>query len=145
MTVCGLLPLDQHLELYHQVDIALDTYPFNGCVTSLEGLWMGVPVISLVGQVTVSRVGLTLLTQLGLEAFAAHSPDQYIKKAVALASDLQSLAKIRASLRQRMLASNLCNPACHARELEAAYRTMWRDYCSARTGHQTVSREEVCA
>jgi predicted O-linked N-acetylglucosamine transferase (SPINDLY family) len=143
VTVCGLLPLDQHLGLYHQVDIALDSYPFNGCVTSLEGLWMGVPVISLVGQVTVSRVGLTLLTQLGLGTFAARSADQYLKTAVALASDLQSLAQIRASLRQRMLASNLCNPARHARELEAAYRKMWRDYCSAQSGRRSVPREEV--
>jgi len=144
VTVCGLLARNQHLELYNQVDIALDTYPFNGCVTTLEGLWMGVPVITQVGQMTVSRVGLTLLTQLGLAAFAAHSPDQYIQKAVALAANPAALAKIRASMRQRMLASTLCDPSCHARELEAAYRRMWKDYCRSREGIQDVSNEEAC-
>ncbi len=145
VTVCGLLAQDRHLDLYNRVDIALDTYPFNGCVTTLEGLWMGVPAITLVGPMTVSRVGLTLLTQLGLSAFAAHSSDQYIQKAVALAANVSALAKIRSRLRQRMLASTLCDSSCHARELEAAYRQMWQDYCRSREGVQGVSNEEVCA
>ena len=143
VTVCGLLAQDQHLELYNQVDIALDTYPFNGCVTTLEGLWMGVPVITLVGQMTVSRAGLTLLTQLGLSAFAAHSPDQYVQKAVALAANVSALAKIRSRLRQRMLASTLCDPSCHAHELEAAYRRMWQDYCRSQKCAGEVSNEEL--
>jgi predicted O-linked N-acetylglucosamine transferase (SPINDLY family) len=145
VTVCGLLARRQHLELYNQVDVALDTYPFNGCVTTLEGLWMGVPVITQVGEMTVARIGLTLLTQLGLSSFAAYSPDQYIRKAVALAANLKTLAKIRSSLRARMLASTLCDPSCHARELEAAYRQMWQDYCRSQQGVQDVSNEEVHA
>jgi len=145
VTVCGLLAQNQHLELYNQVDIALDTYPFNGCVTTLEGLWMGVPVISLVGKMTVSRVGLTLLMQLDLASFAAHCPEQYVQKAVALGRNVPALAKLRSCLRQRMLASTLCDPSCHARELEAAYRNMWQDYCRSQQGIGDISNEEVHA
>lgn len=132
--VYGTLPDFEHLQLYSQVDIALDTYPFNGCITTLEGLWMGVPALSLVGDSNVSRVGLSLLSRIGLEAFTASTADEYVGKANAFAQQLDDLAKIRASLRQRMLSSDLCNPKRVGREMGAAFRGMWHRWCRSRGG-----------
>ena len=119
----------EHLQTYHQVDIALDTHPFNGCVTTLEGLWMGVPIVSLTGTKYVSRVALTLLQRLDMSCFCAVTPEQYVAKAKALASNLPALAQIRASLRARMQASPLCDAGRYARTLENAYRRMWKRWC----------------
>lgn len=120
----------KHMELYNQVDLILDTYPFNGCITTIEGLWMGVPTVSLFGEdLLVSRSGLSILSQLGLEIFAASEPDEYVAKAVAFSGELENLEKIRAALRQMMLGSNLCNPKKYAQSLEKAYRGMWHRWC----------------
>ncbi len=119
----------EHLELYNHVDIALDTFPYNGTTTICEAMWMGVPTVSLVGQLHASRVGLSILSQVGLEFFAASSSDEYVKKANALAKNIESLEKIRASMRQRMLASSLCDAKSFASGVEAAYRKMWHKWC----------------
>lgn len=132
--ICGWKRSVEHLRLYEKVDIALDTYPYNGCLTTLEGLWMGVPTISLIGDNYISRVGLSILSRIGLEFFAASTPDEYLRKAVALARSRDALAKIRVSLRQRMIGSELCDPKRLAREVEAAYRQMWRRWCRPREG-----------
>jgi predicted O-linked N-acetylglucosamine transferase (SPINDLY family) len=128
--VHGIMPHPKHMELYGRADIALDTYPFNGCMTTLQSLWMGVPVISLVGDRSfLSRTGLTILSRIGLEFFAASAPQQYVAKATALATKLEALAQIRASMRQRMLASSLCDHRGFARGVEDAYRKMWHRWC----------------
>jgi predicted O-linked N-acetylglucosamine transferase (SPINDLY family) len=130
--ICGWRSSVEHLKLYDRVDIALDTYPYNGCLTTLEALWMGVPVVTLVGKHRVSRVGLSLLSRIGLEFFAVSTPDEYLRKATALSQSRESLAKIRASLRQRMESSVLCDANRFAREVEAAYRKMWHRWCRSR-------------
>ena len=123
------LPVE-HLKLYGEVDIVLDTYPVNGAMTMLEGLWMGVPAISLVGkQGFLSRMGLSILSRIGLEFFAVSTPAEYVAKATALAQNLPALAKIRASMRQRMECSPLRDAKAFARGLEGAYRMMWRRWC----------------
>ncbi len=127
----GILPYMDYLDLVGQVDLALDAYPFNGCITTLEGLWMGVPTVTLTGDTYVSRVGLTILTRLGLEVFAASSPQEYVKKAQSFSLQLAELGQIRASLRSRMLASPLCDPVRWAREMEDAFRLMWRSWCKS--------------
>ena len=119
----------EHLALYNQVDIALDTFPYNGSTTTCEALWMGVPVITLEGSTHVSRVGLSVLSRLGLEALIAESPEQYIDLAVSLAGDVRRLAELRATLRERMAAASLTNGPGFTRTLEAAYRDMWRRWC----------------
>ena len=133
ITFYGWKPPVEHLDLYNQVDIALDTYPFCGCMTTLEGLWMGVPIVSLAGKNSLlSRTGLSILSRLDMEFFAASAPDEYVSKAAALAKKPDALANIRNTLRQRMTASTLCNGPYYARCLEEAYRGMWSKWCRKR-------------
>ncbi|MHC4568825.1 MAG: O-linked N-acetylglucosamine transferase, SPINDLY family protein [Planctomycetota bacterium] len=123
----------EHLKLYGEVDIVLDTYPFNGCITTLEGLWMGAPVVSLVGKNSLlSRTGLSVLSRVGLEFFAAATPQEFVAKAIAFSRNVEALAKIRASLRQRMTASSLCDAKGYAASVEAAYRKMWYRWCRSK-------------
>jgi len=130
--ICGWLSRDEHLKLYNQIDISLDTYPYNGTTTTCQSLLMGVPVITRVGEAHMSRVGLDILSRLGMEFFAAATPEDYVAKAVALASKPEALAKIRASMRHRMAASPLCNRELFARDIEQAYRTMWQRWCKTK-------------
>jgi len=120
----------EHLKLYEQMDIALDTYPFNGCITTLEGIWMGVPIVSLVGKNSLlSRSGLSILSRLGLEFLAVSTPDEYVEKASVLAQNVDALEKMRSVIRQRMRSSALCDHKAYAQSVEAAYRKMWHKWC----------------
>jgi len=126
----GWLPdKNQHLALYERVDIALDTFPYHGTTTTCEAMWMGVPVITQAGQTHVSRVGVSLLSSVGLEEAIAQSPQEYIQKAIALANNKARLQELRANLRSRMQAAPLTNASLIARSLEEVYRTMWRRFC----------------
>jgi predicted O-linked N-acetylglucosamine transferase (SPINDLY family) len=119
----------QYVGLYRGLDIVLDTFPYNGHTTSLDALWMGVPVVSLVGEQPVSRAGLSQLSNLGLPELVARSEDEYIEIAARLASDLPRLEELRRTLRARMEASVLMDAPRFARDIEAAYRAMWRQCC----------------
>jgi predicted O-linked N-acetylglucosamine transferase (SPINDLY family) len=110
-----------HLALYGEVDIALDTYPYNGTTTTCEALWMGVPVVSRAGDVHMSRVGASLLRGAGLGELVAESDAQYVELAVALAGDAARRARLRASLRERLRASPLLDHAGFTRQLEQCY------------------------
>ncbi|MGD0389326.1 MAG: tetratricopeptide repeat protein [Tepidisphaeraceae bacterium] len=122
-------PRLQYLELYHRIDVGLDTFPYNGHTTSLDSFWMGVPVVTLVGQTVVGRAGLSQLTNLGLPELIAQTPEQYVQIATALAGDLPRLGELRRTLRARMEASALMDAPRFARNIEAAYRQMWRNWC----------------
>ena len=122
----GWLPLAHHLELLSEVDIALDTFPFNGQTTTCECLWMGVPVVTLVGDTHVSRVGYELLDRIGLTDLATKNQEEYLNTAVALAQDRNRLRNLRRGLRDRMRQSTLLAPQPLVREIEAAYLAMWR-------------------
>ena len=121
----------QHLAQYREIDIALDSFPYNGTTTTCESLWMGVPVITLVGNTHVGRVSLSLLSQMGLSELAAASEEEYKTLACALAQDLPRLKILRHDLRQRLRSSPLCDGPKHARSIEAAYREMWRQWCDS--------------
>ncbi len=118
-----------YLRTYRDIDIGLDTLPYNGHTTSIDSFWMGVPVISRVGMTCVGRGGLSQLVQLGLPELAAHSDGDYREAVVALAKDLPRLGALRKQLRSRLQASPLMDAPRFARHIEAAYRGMWRDYC----------------
>jgi protein O-GlcNAc transferase len=123
-----------HLQLYRMVDIALDTYPYHGTTITCEALWMGVPVVTLLGRAHASRVGLSLLTAAGLENLAANTPEEYVQIAAKLAADLPRLTQIRSTLRDRLSKSPLTNAQQFARNVESAYREMWRSFCSPLPG-----------
>ena len=129
LSFIGYLARAEYFATYQQIDIALDPFPFGGGATSCDALWMGVPVVTLVGDRALSRGSLTLLANLGLEEFAAHSEDAYVHTAAALAGDLPRLETLRTSLRPRMQASPITDGPRFTRHLEAAYRTMWREWC----------------
>ena len=119
-------PRQEYLELYHRVDIVLDTFPYNGHTTSLDALWMGVPVVSLAGKTPVWRAGLSQLTNLGLPELIAYSEGDYARIAVELAGALPRLANLRATLRPRMQTSPLMDASRFTRQVEQAYRKMWQ-------------------
>lgn len=126
-----------HQSVYNQVDIALDPFPYNGTTTTYEALWMGVPVIVLAGDMHAGRVGVSILTQLGLADFIANSTEDYVRLAAALAGNPQRLSQLRATLRNTMAASTLCDAGRFARDVEAAYRMMWRQWCAdSEPGHR---------
>lgn len=117
------------LRAYNYIDIALDSYPYNGATTTCEALWMGVPVVTLVGQTHVSRVGLSLLSTLRLTELIARSPQEYVNIVVKLASNPDYLQKLRASLRHRMMTSPLLDAPSFTRHLETIYLRMWENWC----------------
>jgi len=119
----------EYLRLYGNVDIALDTYPYNGTTTTCDAMWMGVPVVSLAGEHHASRVGLSILTRVGLEFFAASTPTEFVARTTAFAQNPEALVDIRFSMRRRMEASALCNVNAFAQSVETAYRKMWRRWC----------------
>ena len=125
----GGLPLREHLELHTQVDIALDTFPYNGTTTTCESLWMGVPVITLEGCTHAGRVGKTILTRVGLSDLVAADQSRYVEQAIGLARDLDRLARVRASLRHTMAESPLLDSDTFTRGIEREYRAMWRRWC----------------
>ena len=118
-----------HLGTYNQVDIALDTFPYNGTTTTCEALWMGVPVVTLAGREHAGRVGVSLLQQVGLDSFIGQTEQDYTDIAVTMASNLQRLAELRHKLRSSMAASRLCDSDGFARAVEEAYRTLWNKWC----------------
>ena len=121
--------LFKHLEMYNSIDIGLDTFPYNGTTTTCEALWMGVPVIALAGKTHASRVGVSLLSNVGLQELISESEEDYVKKAVQLAGDLNRLQKLRSNLRSIMSQSSLMDARGFILSLETAYRQTWKRWC----------------
>jgi predicted O-linked N-acetylglucosamine transferase (SPINDLY family) len=117
-----------HLALYGQVDVGLDPFPFNGCTTTFEALWMGVPVVALNGETHVARVGASILTHLGHDELLAQDEDDYVRIASALAGDASKRGEYRAGLRDAVKASPLGDAAGFAAKVEDAYREMWAKF-----------------
>jgi predicted O-linked N-acetylglucosamine transferase (SPINDLY family) len=122
-------PRPDYFRLYHRVDLAVDSFPFAGCNTTCDALWMGVPVVTLAGQTCMARQGASPLAHLGLHELITDTAEDYVDTAVRLAGDLPRLTALRATLRERMSRSTLMNPQRFTRQLEEAYRWMWRQWC----------------
>jgi predicted O-linked N-acetylglucosamine transferase (SPINDLY family) len=118
-----------HLALYGRVDIALDPFPYNGTTTTCEALYMGVPVVTLAGNMHPGRVGASLLTCVGLGDLVAHSEEEYLAIAQRLAADQARRADLRTRLRGMVLSSPLCDAPAFAKRLDEAFRRMWRSWC----------------
>jgi predicted O-linked N-acetylglucosamine transferase (SPINDLY family) len=121
---------DLYFKLYYDIDISLDTLPYNGHTTNLDSLWMGVPFVTMLGKTIVGRAGWSQLSNLKCTELAAKTPEEFVRIAVNLAKDLPRLTDLRATLRQRILESPLCDTKKFARSIEAAYRLMWREWCA---------------
>ncbi|PXW18404.1 tetratricopeptide repeat protein [Paraburkholderia caballeronis] len=117
-------PRAAYLATYHTIDVGLDTFPYNGHTTSLDALWMGVPVVTRVGGTAAGRAGLSQLANLDLLELAAHDDAAFVETAVALARDVDRLAALRESLRARLERSPLMDGARFARQIEAAFDLM---------------------
>jgi predicted O-linked N-acetylglucosamine transferase (SPINDLY family) len=130
VTFLAKRPRDRYLACFHDTDIVLDTFPYNGHTTSLDSFWMGVPVVTFVGQTVVGRGGLCQLTNLGLPELIADTPERYVTIAAQLASDHDRLRRLRAGLRQRLQESPLMDAGRFARGIEATYRRIWQRWCA---------------
>jgi protein O-GlcNAc transferase len=122
-------PRREYLELYRELDVCLDALPYNGHTTSLDAFFMGVPVVTLVGDTVVGRAGLCQALNLGLPQLVAETPDAFVDAATGLASDFDALASLRAGLRDRMQRSPLMDAPRFAANLEAKFREAWRHWC----------------
>lgn len=120
----------QYLSTYHRIDLGLDTFPYNGHTTSLDSLWMGVPVVSLMGHTAVSRAGFSQMSNLGLTSeLIAQSEEGFVELVKSLANNLHRLRELRSTLRQRMVESPLMNGPLFASHVETVYRQIWRQWC----------------
>jgi predicted O-linked N-acetylglucosamine transferase (SPINDLY family) len=122
----GMVDYSRHLRLISGVDLALDSFPYTGQTTTCECLWMGVPVVTLAGDIHRSRTSAGILLRAGLDHLVAHDIEDYIGIAVRMASDLTALAELRKSLRWKVRESTVADGARLAREVEAAYQWMWQ-------------------
>ena len=113
----GASPREDYLRAYGRVDIALDPFPYPGGTTSIEGLWMGVPVLTLAGSCALARQGESILHNLGLAGWIAADADAYVSLAAGHAADVAGLAALRQQLRPALLASPLCDAPRFARNL----------------------------
>ncbi len=123
------MPRQEYLNQFSRIDICLDTLPYNGHTTSLDAMWMGVPVITRVGNTVVGRAGWSQLSVLRLTELAAHDDEQFVKIATELATDQHRISEYHRTLRQRMKDSPLTDARGFTRGVEAAYRAAWRNWC----------------
>ena len=115
---------EEYISLYQQIDIALDPFPYGGGITTCDGLWMGVPIVTLTGRTAVGRGGTSILSNLGLTDLIARDENGYLRIAVELAGDLTRLGELRKSLRQRMKQSPLMDAPAFARDVESIYQRL---------------------
>lgn len=136
--------VQEHLDKYAGVDLALDTFPYNGTTTTCEALYMGVPVLSIAGDNHRSRVGLSLLTAIGVaDEFVVSSVADYVARAVAFGKAPARLAEVRPTLRPAMERSALRDETGFTRTLEEAYRGLWRRWCAGPTTNMLKSPPEL--
>lgn len=124
--------VSDHLSMYRRVHVALDTTPYNGTTTTCEALWMGVPVVTILGRTHAGRVSASLLRAAGLAEWVASDPEAFVSIAARLASDRGLLAELRRGLRARLAGSTLLDGAGLTRRVERAYRDLWEHWCAAR-------------
>lgn len=136
MALEGHYPRSELLASYNRVDIALDPFPCPGGTTTVEALWMGVPVLTKCGDRFLSHMGESILHNTNQSDWIANDDEEYIRKAVKFSSDLDSLAKLRTGLREQVLASPVFDSSRFARHFEEAMWGMWREWATKREGIQ---------
>jgi predicted O-linked N-acetylglucosamine transferase (SPINDLY family) len=116
-----IIDQQSHLSKYNKVDLHLDTYPYNGTTTTLEAMWMGVPTLTWAGGSHRSRVGHSIMSNLGLADYVAQTKEEYIDLAVSKANDLDALRTVRAGSRARISTSAIMDSKSFIKELEGFY------------------------
>jgi predicted O-linked N-acetylglucosamine transferase (SPINDLY family) len=119
-----------HLRHYADIDISLDTFPWSAQTTACESLWMGVPIVTMYGNRHSGRMAASILTAVDLAELAARTPAEFVAQAARLASEAETLGTLRATLRDHMRRSPLCDGPAFTRALEQAYRQMWKEFCA---------------
>lgn len=120
--------LKDHWETYNNIDLALDSFPYNGTTTTCEALWMGVPTVCFVGSVHASRVSASIMSHVGLSEFVAKDESEYIDKCIQWANNLDELENIRSGMRSRLAKSSLCNAEQFTLNIEDAYQQMIKEF-----------------
>ena len=119
-----------HLAMYGEADISLDTFPYAGTTTTCESLYMGVPCVTLAGACHAHNVGVSLMTAVGVaQSWIARTQEEYVTMALNAAKDLGKLSKLRHQLRQQMLKSRLCDAEAFVTDLEQCYKGVWQQWC----------------
>ncbi len=135
--------LKSHLEVYNRVDLALDTYPYNGTTTICEAAWMGVPTLTLCGDRHAARVGTSINLALRLPQYTAADATEFVSRAKVITADIPALAELRQGLRDRMLASPLCDAAEFSSAFGRAMREMWQNWCRLQSSESDIGSEEA--
>lgn len=131
-----------HLRVYQKVDIALDSFPYNGATTTFEALWMGVPVVTLVGNAHVSRVGKSILKTLGFDNLIANTADEFVTICQTLANDVKYVQNFRQTIREKMQNSPVMDAKTFTRQLEELYQRAWNNWCENRsTQNEQISEQ----
>jgi predicted O-linked N-acetylglucosamine transferase (SPINDLY family) len=132
LVFAGATPPTEYLFAFADIDIALDPFPYNGGSTTLDTLWMGVPVVTLAGRMPIQRTGASILTAVGFPDLVTNTPEQYLKVALYLAAIVPKTPSLRSDIRQAMLSSPIMDEIGIVRDVEDAYRKMWRTWCGTR-------------
>ncbi len=132
----------EYLRLYDRIDICLDPLPYNGITTTCDALWMGAAVVTLAGKTAAGRAGTSILCNAGLSELAARDGEQFVQIATSLAADSPRLAELRSTLRQRITQSPVMEARRFARDMEAAYRQMWRDVETRNPNNESIPKFE---
>lgn len=132
----GGSPRDEYLAAYHRVDVMLSPFPYPGGTTTVEALWMGVPVVAMKGDRFLTHICESMLHAAGLEEWIAQDIQDYVTRAAAVAMETHKLSSLRAALRGQLLASPLCDARRFARNLEAAFDEMWSIHVGAKQQRQ---------
>ena len=138
LVLAAFAPMADYLAPFQKVDISLDPFPYPGITTSVESLFMGVPVLTLAGKSFLARQGVGLMMNAGLPEWIAVDADDYVERAVAHSGDRQRLALLRSGLRQQVLSSPIFDTARFADRFAAALRGMWQEWCRQRPGTRTA-------
>jgi protein O-GlcNAc transferase len=128
------MSLAAYMQIHHQIDLALDPFPYNGGTTTRHALWMGVPVLTMAGDNSMSRVGSAIMSRARLPKFIVNSEAEYLKRAIQIAHELSHLNHVRQTLRERLSSDTENNGAGFAHNLEREFRAMWRTWCASAGG-----------
>ncbi|HLX27483.1 MAG TPA: hypothetical protein VKV24_03215, partial [Casimicrobiaceae bacterium] len=131
----GRQSFSDYFQSIGNVDIALDTFPYNGATTTFDTVWMGVPVVALQGDRPIARGSYSILKSLDAPELIARSADEYVEINCRLANSPEWRSELRSSLRRRLAASALMDASAFVAALEARYREIWTDWCARQSGH----------